>query len=141
MFMGMTYSAHPLGCAALIATVAEYERLDIASNVAKIAPVLGELLEDLAKKHPSVGEVRYIGIFSCVELVKDASGAPLVPFGEDPDGLMLKIIGMLRAEGFMTYSHENMIIVAPPLIITEEQLREAMKMLDKVLDAVDDMVK
>jgi len=141
MFMGMTYSAHPLGCAALIATIAEYDRLDIASNVAKLAPVLGELLDDLAKKHASVGQVRYIGLFSCVELVKDASKTPLVPFGEDPDGTMPKIIGMLKAEGFLTYAHENMILVAPPLIITEEELRTAMKMLDKVLDAVDEMIK
>ena len=141
MFMGLTYSAHPLGCAALIATISEYKRLDIASKVAKIAPVLGELLEDMAKKHACVGQVRYIGVFSCLELVKDASGTPLVAFAEDPDGLMPKIIGMLKAEGFLTYAHENMIIVAPPLIITEEELRAAMKLLDKVLDAVDDMVK
>jgi taurine--2-oxoglutarate transaminase len=141
MFMGLTYSAHPLGCAALIATIAEYARLDIASKVAKTAPILGELLEDLAKKHASVGEVRYIGLFSCLELVKDDKGTPLVAFAEDPDGIMPKIIGMLRAEGFLTYPHENMIIVAPPLIITEEELRDAMKILDKVLNEVDAMIK
>ena len=60
---------------------------------------------------------------------------------QDPQGLMNKIIGMLKKEGFYTYSHENMIIVAPPLIITEEELREAMGILDRVMDSVDNMIK
>ena len=141
MFMGLTYSAHPLGCAALLATIAEYDRLNIGAHVEKVGKVLGEILEDLAKKHASVGQVRYIGLFSCLELIKDSSGAPIVSFAEDPQGIMPKIIGMLKAEGFLTYNHENMVIVAPPLVITEEELRTAMKMLDKVLDSVDNMIK
>ena len=89
-----------------------------------------------------MGEVRYIGLFSAFELVKDkATKEPIVGFNDDPDGLMAKIVGMLVKEGFWTYSHENMIIVAPPLIITEEELREAMAILDKVLDSVDNMIK
>ena len=54
---------------------------------------------------------------------------------------MTKIVGMLKKEGFSTYSHENMLIVAPPLIITEEELKEAMAIMDKVLDSVDNMIK
>ena len=53
---------------------------------------------------------------------------------------MPKIIGMLMNKGFFTYAHENMIVVAPPLIITEEELTEAMKIMDKVLDSVDKMI-
>ena len=75
-------------------------------------------------------------------MVKDkATKEPIVAFNEDPDGLMAKIVGMLKQEGFYTYSHENMIIVAPPLIITEEELRTAMGILDKVMDSVDNMIK
>jgi len=141
MFLGLTYSAHPLGCAATVAAISEYKRLKIAENVEKIGKILGEILEELSRKHACVGEVRYIGLFSAMEIIKDASGAPIVPYNEDPQGIMGKIIGMLKAEGFLTYSHENMVIVAPPLIITEEELRTAMKMMDKVLDAVDDLIK
>ena len=54
---------------------------------------------------------------------------------------MPKIIGMLTKDGFFTYSHENMIVIAPPLTITEEELREAMKIFDKILDSVDMMIK
>ena len=62
-------------------------------------------------------------------------------FNSDPEGLMNKIVGMLKVEGFSTYSHENMILIAPPLNITETELREAMAIMDKVLDSVDNMIK
>jgi len=140
MFLGLTYSAHPLGCAATVAAVSEYKRLNIADNVEKQGKVLGELLDELDNKHKCVGQVRYIGLFSVVELVRDGNRTPIVPFNDDKEGLMGKILGLLKTEGFLTYAHENMIIVAPPLIITEDELREAMKMLDKVLDSVDAMI-
>ena len=85
------------------------------------------MLEELKCKHESVGDVRYIGLFSAIELVRDReTREPLVPYGKDPEGKMVKLIGMLKAKGFMTYSHENMILISPPLIITPEQVREEM---------------
>lgn len=141
LLCGLTYSAHPMGCAAAVATLAEYKRLNVEDNVKKVGKLLGEILEDMLKKHACVGEVRYIGLFSAVELVKNKdTREPLVPFGKDPEGLMGKIVGMLKKGGFSTYSHENMIIVAPPLIITEDELKEAMKILDDVLGEVDKMI-
>ncbi len=142
MYCGLTYSAHPMGCAATVATIGEYKRLKIAENVAAQGKVLGELLEDIAKKHACVGQVRYIGLFSSIELVKSkATHEALVPFNADSEGLMNKIVGMLKVEGFSTYAHENMILVTPPLTITEKELREAMAIMDKVLDSVDNMIK
>lgn len=141
LLCGLTYSAHPMGCAAAVATLAEYKRLNVADNVKKVGKLLGEILEDMLKKHACVGEVRYIGLFSAVELVKNKdTREPLVPFGKDTEGLMGKIVGMLKKGGFSTYSHENMIIVAPPLIITEDELKEAMKIMDNVLGEVDKMI-
>ena len=137
---GLTYNAHPMGCATTVAAINEYKRLDMENHVNAVGKVLGEILEDFSKKHKSVGQVRYIGLFSAMELVKDDEGTPIVSFNNDPDGLMNKIVGMLVKEGFWTYSHENMLIVAPPLIITEEELREAMAIMDKVLDSVDKMI-
>jgi len=76
-----------------------------------------------------------------VELIKNTkTKEALVPYGRDPEKIMPKIVGMLKAEGFATYSHENMIAVSPPLIITEAQISEAMAMLDKVLNYVDTLV-
>lgn len=104
----------------------------------EVGVVLGTLLEELKQKHSCVGDVRYIGLFSAVELVKDKkTKEALVPYGNDSLGIMPKILGHLRSRGFMTYAHENMIIVAPPLIITEEQLKEELKKLDEVLTIVD----
>ena len=135
---GLTYSGHPLACAAGTACVKYYIKEHILEHVQKVGPVLGSLLEDLKAAHPCVGDVRYIGLFSAVELVKNKeTKEPLVPYGKDPLGLMGKIVGMLKEGGFATYSHENMILVAPPLIITEEQLREEMEVLDQVLSTVD----
>lgn len=135
---GLTYSGHPLACAAGIACVDYYSSANILENVSSSSKVLGELLENLKAKHPCVGDTRYIGLFSCVELVKDKeTKAPLVPYGKDPEGTMGKIIGMLKERHFMTYSHENMIFVCPPLIITTGQLTEELEKLDEVLTIVD----
>lgn len=139
MMCGLTYNAHPMGCAAAVAAIHEYRRLKIEENVASQGAVLGELLAELAKKHSCVGEIRQIGLFAAMELVKDESGTPLVSFNDDSKGVMAKIIGMLMKEGIFTYSHENMIILAPPLIITEKELKDAMKIVDQVLDSVDQM--
>ncbi len=135
---GLTYSGHPLACAAGVACIEYYEKHNIADNVIKVGKVLGNILEEMKEKHPSVGDVRYIGLFSAVELVKDkATKEPIVPYGKDPDGIMGKILGKLKERKFMTYTHENMILVAPPLIITEEQLKEELVKLDEVLTIVD----
>lgn len=122
---GLTYSGHPLACAAGVACVNYYEEANILENVNKVGKVLGEKLEEFKEKYKCVGDVRYIGLFSAIEFVKDKkSKEPMVPYGKDPDGIMGKIIGMLKERKFMTYSHENMVLIAPPLIITEEQLVE-----------------
>jgi len=135
---GLTYSGHPLACAAGVACVNYYEEADILTNVNKVGKILGEKLEDMKDSHPCVGDVRYIGLFSAIELVKDKeTKEPMVPYGKDPQGIMGKIINMLKEKMFMTYSHENMILVAPPLIITEEQLVEELVKLDEVLGLVD----
>ena len=131
---GLTYSGHPLACAAGVACVKYYGEHKVLDNVNKVGKVLGTLLEDLKKKHECVGDVRYIGLFAAVELVKDKkTKEALVPYGKDPTGIMKGIVGKLAAKGFMTYSHENMILIAPPLIITEAQLREEIAKLDEVL--------
>ena len=135
---GLTYSGHPLACAAGVACLKFYDDAKILDNVAESGKVLGEELEALRDKYKIVGDVRYIGLFSAIELVRDrATKAPLVEYGKDPEGIMKSIIGKLAAKGFMTYSHENMILICPPLIITPDQVREEMKKVDEVLAEVN----
>ena len=141
LLCGLTYSGHPLACAAGIACLDFYKEADILENVNKSGKLLSELLDEMKKKHPCVGDVRSIGLFSSVELVKSKeTKEALVPYGKDPEGIMKKIIGKLASKGFMTYSHENMVFVSPPLIITCQQLEEEMKKLDEVLYEVDSMI-
>lgn len=142
LWCGLTYNGHPMGCAAAVATIDVYKEENLIENSKKMGKVLGGVLEELKAKHPCVGDVRYIGLFTCLELVKDkATKEPLVEYGKDPDKIMKKILKMLVTEGFWTYTHENMIMVSPPLIITEEQIREEMVKVDKVLDFVDTIIK
>ncbi len=138
---GLTYSGHPLACSAGVACIKYYKENNILENANTVGKVLGQELEKLKETHPCVGDVRYIGLFSAVELVKSKdTKEALVPYGKDPEGLMPKINGMLKARGFMTYTHENMILICPPLIITKEQLVEELEKVDEVLFEVDKMI-
>ena len=138
---GLTYSGHPLACAAGVACVDYYVKAGIEENVKKSGAVLADRLEKMKADHKCVGDVRYIGLFSCVELVKDkATKTPIVEYGKDPEGVMGKIIGKLKSKKFMTYSHENMVFICPPLIITEGQISEELDKLDEVLSEVDDEI-
>ncbi|MDR1733785.1 MAG: aminotransferase class III-fold pyridoxal phosphate-dependent enzyme [Oscillospiraceae bacterium] len=134
LIAGLTYSGHPLACAAGIATLDYYDRVDLAGQVAKKGIYFRQLLDALMKKHERIGEVRSIGLHGCIELVKDrATKEPVVPYGSDPEGVMPAILAALSKKGFRTYTHENLLLVCPPLIITEAQLEEEFAKLDETL--------
>jgi taurine--2-oxoglutarate transaminase len=135
---GLTYGAHPVGCAAGIAVIEAYRKYNILDNVKKMEPILKNALEQLKEKHNCLGDVRVKGLLGMIELVKDKkTREPIVPYNEDKNRIMPRITGRLRAEGFFTYSHENMISISPPLIIDEESILNAVKILDNVLSWVD----
>ena len=135
---GLTYSGHPIACAAGLATIDVYKEEKILENVAKVGAVLSDQLQTMKAKYKCVGDVRCIGLFSAIELVKDKqTKEPLVSYNHDSEAVMPKIIGMLKERGFMTYSHENMIFVTPPLIITQEQLLEELAKVEEVLEIID----
>lgn len=138
LMCGLTYSGHPLACAAGIATLDVYKEEKLVERSKAMGKILGQIEEELKRKHPCVGDVRYKGLFSAIELVKDKE--TLVEYNKDPENIMGEIIGALKKKGFSTYSHENNIIVAPPLIITETELRDAMAIMDEVLTDVDAMI-
>lgn len=142
LMCGLTYNAHPLSCAAGCATIDVYDEENLVENSKNMGIILGQKLEEIKEKHSSVGDVRYIGLFSAVELVKDReTREALVPYGKDPDGIMPEIVGMLKEAGFSTYSHESCLMIAPPLIINKEELEEAMGIFDKVMYSIDEFVK
>lgn len=136
-FGGLTYSSHPISCAAAIAAVNVLRDEDMVGNAARLDPVLKELLSGLQERHPSVGTVRSIGLFGVFELVRSRDTMePMAPFnGSSPE--MAALEAQLRADGLYTMLHWNQVFTNPPLCITEEQLREGFAVIDRALDATD----
>src|SRR3954453_12654878 len=135
---GLTYSGHPLACAAAVASIEAFQEEGIVERAAEMAVPMGEGLAALADKHESIGEVRGLGLFYGVELVKDReTREPLVPFNASGDTFapMAKIAKAALGNGLYLMTHWNVIIVAPPLTITREELDEGLSLLDESLSA------
>jgi taurine--2-oxoglutarate transaminase len=140
LWCGLTYSAHPLACAAGVATLQVYEEDQLIRNAAQLGRYLGQKLEALKLKHPSVGDVRYIGLFSVIELVKDkATNQPLVAWDSSEESLavMNQVGATLRKNGLFTFIKANMIFIVPPLCINEQQLDEGLEIIEQALETSD----
>lgn len=138
--MGLTYSGHPVSMAAGIATIEVYQEEKLVENAKAMGVIFKEGLEELKAKHPSVGDVRSIGLFAVIELVKDKeTKEPLAPWNAKPHemGVMAQVPGALRERGMYTFSKWNWIFVVPPLSINETELRDGLRILDEVLDITD----
>jgi taurine--2-oxoglutarate transaminase len=137
---GLTYNSHPMSCAAAIATLQVYVEDRLIENAERLGRVLSRELEKLKQKHPSVGDVRAIGLFSIVELVKDRkTREPLVPYNARPAQMqvMNQINKFFREHGLYTFVRWNNFFVNPPLCITEEQLMEGLGVVDAALEISD----
>jgi taurine--2-oxoglutarate transaminase len=133
---GLTYSGHPLACAAGVASIEAFREEGIVENSAELGEVLGDGLAALADKHESIGEVRGLGLFYGVELVKNReTREPLVPFNASGESFapMAKIARAALDSGLYLMTHWNVIIVAPPLTITRDELDEGLTILDEAL--------
>ena len=138
---GLTYTSHPISLAAAVANINVMRQDRVVERVAKMGPVLKRMLSDLGEAHPSVGDVRSIGLFGIVELVKDRkTKEPMAPWnGSSPEMTALKKYCL--DHGLFLYTHWHTVLIIPPLIITEEQLKEGMDVLDKALEITDRAVR
>ncbi|HYT93667.1 MAG TPA: aminotransferase class III-fold pyridoxal phosphate-dependent enzyme [Gemmataceae bacterium] len=135
--LGSTYAAHPLACAAALACLEEYEERDLIPHAHAMGEVLFARLRDLAARHVRVGDVRGKGLLACLELVRDCrSGAPLVPPNTDSP-LPMAIRRRAWDEGLHLLARGSLLVLAPPLIVTPEQIDEAIEKLDRVLGWID----
>lgn len=137
LLTGLTYSGHTMCTQIGSATLDLYKEEKLIENAEEMGSVLAERLNQLVS-FKSVGEVRHIGLFAAVELVKDKeTKEPIVTYGteygKDPVGLMRQMISLLAANGFYTYAHDSIIIIAPPLVITKQQIHEAMDIFEQTL--------
>lgn len=134
---GLTYTSHPVSLAAAIANINVLREDKIVEHAASMGIVLRRLLNDLGEKHESIGEVRSIGLFAVLELVKDRSSKePMAPWNStSPE--MNAFRKYCLDNGLFLYTHWHTVLIIPPLIITEEQLLEAIGILDKALLITD----
>ena len=138
---GLTYNAHPISLAAAIANIQVMEEDHLVERAHAMGPVLRRMLTDLGEQHPSVGEVRNIGLFGILELVRDRrTKEPMAPYNESSPEMAAFRKYMLD-HGVYLYTHWHTVLIIPPLIITEEQLQEGLAVLDKALEITDAVVK
>lgn len=135
LYAGLTYCGHPLACAAGIAALAAYEEEGLIARSRALGPGLHAALEKMKARHPVIGDVRGgRGLFAVIELVSDrASRTPLVPWPQQPAQLKALVEAAL-AEGVSLATRGNLIIIAPPLVITETELADALSLLDRLLN-------
>ncbi len=138
---GLTYTSHPISLAAAVANISAMKESLVVENAAHMGAVLRRMLNDLGESHPSVGEVRNIGLFGILEIVKDrATKEPMAPWNSSsPEMAALK--KYCTDNGLFLYTHWHTVLIIPPLIITEEQLKDGMDILDKALSITDKSVK
>ncbi|MDZ4766602.1 MAG: aminotransferase class III-fold pyridoxal phosphate-dependent enzyme [Chloroflexota bacterium] len=135
---GLTYSAHPLACAAGVATIEVYREENLVERARDMGKVLRKGLMDLAEKHPVIGDVRGAGLHYAIELVKNReTREALSPFNKPFSDPMKKAAKALKDNGLSTLVRWNMIFNCPPLIVTEAQIAEGLAILDGVLTDLD----
>jgi taurine--2-oxoglutarate transaminase len=135
---GLTYSGHPLACASIVATIDAMAEEGIVENAAQVGKLcVGPGLAELADRHPVIGEVRGTGVFWALDLVSDrASRAMLAPYGGSSPALG-ELMAQCRSRGLLVFTNYNRVHVVPPCIITAEQAKEGLAILDEVFTVVD----
>jgi len=138
---GLTYSGHPLACAAAVASINIFKEEKIVEHARMLGKdVIGPALEKMKAKHPSVGDVRGLGVFWAIELVKNReTREPYVPFNASgPDAKpMMDLIVACKERNLWPFTHFNRIHVVPPCNTPVEDVKTGLAIIDEVLDIAD----
>jgi taurine--2-oxoglutarate transaminase len=140
LWLGLTYSAHPVSCAAGVEVLKIYEDDDLISNAAAMGKYIDEQVEKLKQKHPGIGDWRNTGLLGCLELVKNRkTKEPMAPFNAKPDEMVVmnKVAARLKELGMYTFVRWSYIFIAPPLCITKEQVDEGLAMISDAVSIAD----
>lgn len=134
---GLTYNTHPLSVAAALATISVYEEDGLIDHARKMGAVMARHHQELKERHRCVGEVRNIGLFGAIDLVRNRETMePMSPFNVTND-VMAKVNAFLLDHGLYTMIRWWTVMTNPPLPITEAQLAEAFEILDEALAIAD----
>lgn len=138
--LGLTYSAHPVSCAAALETLKIYEDDHLIENCVAMSQYLEQQVEKLKAKHPSIGDFRNSGLLGCIELVKNKkTKEPMAPFNAKPDEMtvMNKVAAKIKELGMYTFVRWGFIFIAPPLCITKEQIDEGLAIISEAIAIAD----
>src|SRR5689334_22201012 len=136
LFLGLTYSAHPVSCAAGLEVLKIYEDENLIANATAIGRYMDQQVEKLMQKHPSIGDYRNTGLLGCIELVKNRkTKEPMAPFNANATEMAVinKVAGKIKELGMYTFVRWNYIFVAPPLCVTKEQIDEGLAIISEAI--------
>lgn len=139
--LGLTYSAHAVSCAAANAVLDIYEEEGLVNNAAKMGKYIESKLEEMKKKHPSIGDFRNTGLLGCIELVKNrTTKEPMAPWNAKPNEMdvMNKVAAKIKELGMFTFVRWNWIFIAPPLCITQSQVDEGLAIISEAIKIADE---
>ena len=140
MALGLTYSAHAVCCAAALEVLKIYEDDNLFENAAAMGKYIDQRVEEMKDKHPSIGDFRNTGLLGCIELVKNrTTKEPMAPFNAKPDemAVMNKVAAKIKELGMYTFVRWNYIFIAPPLIVTKEQIDEGLAIISEAIKITD----
>jgi taurine---2-oxoglutarate transaminase len=138
---GLTYSGHPLACASGVASIEAFQEEGVVENAAAMGEWFAEALGDLQERHPSIGDVRGLGCFWGLELVRSGeTREPLVPFNASGEAAapVARLAKAALERGLYLMTHWNVIMVVPPLTITRDEAEEGIAILDEALAIADE---
>ena len=138
--LGLTYSAHPVACAAANAVIEIYEKEHLVENAALMGKYMEERVGELKKRHISIGDYRNTGLLGCIELVKDRkTKEPMAPWNAKPAEMeiMNRVAARIRELGMFTFVRWNYIFTAPPLCVTKEQIDEGLQIISDAIALAD----
>ena len=134
---GLTYQSHPMCLATCISVIKVMEEEKIVENSKKMGLVMRNIMENLKEKHPSVGDVRSIGLFGALELVINRkTKEPMAPFNGTSEGT-IKVAAFLKENGIYAFYYGHILHTNPPLVVNEQELKDAFNIVDKALDIAD----
>jgi taurine--2-oxoglutarate transaminase len=144
LWLGLTYSAHPVCCAAGLEVLNIYEREGLLQNAGAMGRYIDQQVEEMKTLHPSIGDFRNTGLLGCMELVRNrVSKEPMAPFNAGPAemALMNKVAAKIKDLGMYTFVRWNYIFIAPPLCINKAQVDEGLSIIGEALKIADEQVR
>ncbi len=142
--LGLTYSAHALGCATALACIRVYEEENLIGNAALMGKYIEDNVQKLADKHPSIGDFRNTGLLGAIELVRNReTKEPLTPWNAAAKDMepTNRMAAKLRELGLFTFVRWSWIFIAPPLIINKSQIDEGLDIIEKAIEIADEYYK